>query len=120
MMRVPIFIQADFECYQPKCSEKHSKTSKYKAVHKLSGYGLFVKSDYENTFPSFYENETFDGDVGKAFVKRLIEIRDDIENIPVKKMIFTEEDEANYNSANTCWICEGEFPERIDEENKGK
>ena len=91
--RVPITIYANFECYQPKCFRK--------AMDKPSGYRLFVKSDYENTVQSFYKNETFDGDIRKSFVKRVIEIRNEIENISAKKMIFTEEDEANYNSSNT-------------------
>ena len=119
MMRVPISIYADFECCQPKCSEKHGKTSEYKATHKPSGYDDKPGITHENTFPSFYENETFDGDVGKAFVKRLIEIRNEIENIPAEKMIFTEENKADYDSATVCWICEEGFPE-INEENKGK
>ena len=110
-MRVPIGMYADFECYQPRCSEKHGKTSEYKAKHKPSGYGLYLKSDNEELIKSFYENETFDGDVAKAFVKRLIEIRDEVDSIPSAGMIFTEEDEEKHNLASSCYICGEGFVE---------
>ena len=73
---------------------------------------MFIRSDNENIIPSYHQNETFDGNVAKAFVQKLIEIRDEIENLPSEKMIFTEEDEENYNSATECWICEKGFSEK--------
>ena len=88
MMKVPVRIYADFECYLPKCVEKRGKNTEYQCKHKPSGYGLCVVSDNEDTFPSFYENETFDGDVGQAFVKRLIQIRNEIESIPAINVIY--------------------------------
>ena len=35
-------------------------------------------------------------------------------------MIFTEEDELNYNKSKTCWICKQEFPEKMDDKGKTK
>ena len=117
-MRVAVSIYGDFECYQPKCSEKHGKTSKYKSEHIPFGYGIYIKSDNKEIVQSYYQNETFDANVAKAFVKKLIEIRNEIENLPPEKIIFTEKDEENYNSATACWICEKGFLD--EEENKNQ
>ena len=42
-------------------------------------------------------------------------------------MLFTEEDELNFNNSKTCWICEEIFPEKasargneVDDKNKEK
>ena len=66
-MRVPVAIYADFECYQPKCSEKHGKTSEHMSQHIPSGYGMFVRSDNEDVVQSYYQNKTFYGNVAKAY-----------------------------------------------------
>lgn len=101
-IKCPIKI-ADFECYQPMFGEKHGKTSEYTAIiHKPSGYGFCVVSEYEDVFKTSYESNTFDGDVAKDLVKRLIEVRDEIDKIPSKEMIFTEEDKRNYDNDTHC------------------
>lgn len=140
MLKCPIKIVADFECYQPKCqcscSERnkkdckekhgddsliclderrkdgerlHGKTTDFTAIHKSSGYGFAVVSEHEEVFKTFYEICTFDGDVAKDFIRRLIEVGDMIDEIPSKEMMFTKEDEKNYRNSNTCWICREEF-----------
>ena len=53
-------------------------------------------SEYEEVYKTSYESHTFDGDVAKDFVRQLIEVRDEIDKIPSKDMIFTEEDEIDY------------------------
>ena len=115
-----IKIVADFECYQPECAEKYGKSTELTAKHKPSGYGFYVASEYEEIYKTRYESHTFDGDVAKDFVKRLIEVRDEIDKIPSKEMIFTEEDEIVYDDAKICWICQGEFSEKEDGRTKGK
>ena len=91
------------------CSEVVGNTSEYKAEHKPSGYGLYVKSDYQDTFKSYYDHETFDGDIAEAFVKKLIKIRDDIDEISSHEMIFSEQDWESFKNASTCWICNEGF-----------
>ena len=77
-------------------------------------------SEYEEAYKTFNEGHTFNGDVAKDFIKRLIEVRGEIDKIPSKEMIFTEQDEINYNNANVCWICQEAFPEKTDGRTKGK
>ena len=120
MIKCPIKIVADFECYQPECAEKRGKSTEYTSSHKPSGYDFCVVSEYKEVYKSFYESHTFDGDVAKDFVKRLIEVRDEIDKIPSKEMIFTKQDQISYNNANVCWICQQEFPEKTYGRTKGK
>ena len=69
-----ITIYADFECFQEECNVKKGNATTYTSAHIPSIYGFVVKSDYEETYKSFYESHTFDRDVAKDFVKRLIEV----------------------------------------------
>ena len=137
----PIKIVADFECYQPECycecknrhRDEHTlncfpngecsfehKSTEYTCDHKPSGYGFCVVSEYEEVYKTSYESHTFDGDVAKDFVKRLIEVRDEIDKIPSKEMIFTKQDEIDYDDAKICWTCPGEFSEKEDGRTTGK
>ena len=70
-------------------------------------------SEYKEVYKTSYESHTFDGDVAKNFVKRLIEVHDEIDKIPSKEMIFTEQDEIDYDDAKICCICQGGFSEKI-------
>ena len=71
---VPVVIYADFECYQ---SDEHVP----------SGYGIYGKSIDDRIYESKYISNTFDGDVTKEFLKQILKIRDEIDAIPVKKMV---------------------------------
>ena len=114
IVKCPIKRIADFECYQPECSEKSGKSTELTAEHKPSGYGFCVVSEYEEAHKSSYESHTVDGDMAKDFVRRLIEVWDEIDKIPSKEMIFTKQDEIGYNNSNICWICQGECLEKED------
>ena len=120
IVKCPIKIVGDFECHQPECRELKGENSEYVCEHKPSGYGICVMSEHEEVYKTHYACNTFDGDVAKDFIKKLIEIRDKIDVIPSKDMIFTEQDLRTYESSSTCWICQGEFSEKEDGRTQGK
>ena len=119
IVKCPIKIVADFECYQPECGELKGKNSEYVCDHIPSGYGICVMSNHEEVYKTHYECNTFNGDVAKDFIKKLIEIRDKIDAIPSKDMIFTEQDGIAYEGSSTCWICKGPFSGKEDGRTKG-
>ena len=114
IFKCPIKIVGDFECYQLECKRKQRENSEYICEHKPRGYGICVMSEHEEVYETHYESHTFDGDVAKDFIKKLIEIRDKIDAIPSKEMIFTEQDRITFYNSKNCWICQGEFSEKED------
>ena len=120
IVKCPIKIVGDFECYQPECKKKKGKNSEYICEHKPSGYGICVMSEHEEVYKTHDECNTFDGDVAKDFIKNLIKTRDKIDAIPSKDMIFTEQDRITYNNSSNCWICHDEFSEKEDGRTQGK
>ena len=77
-------------------------------------------SENEEIYKTHYESHTFDGDVAKDFIKKLIEVRDKIDAVPSKKMIFTKKDKITYENSKHCWICQEPFLEKEDGQTKGK
>ena len=120
IVKCPIKIVGDFECYQPECRKKKGENSEYLCEHKPSGYGISVMSEHEEVYQTHYEGNTFDGDIAKDFIKKLIEVQDKIDAIPSKEMIFTEQDKIAYDNSRNCWICHEEIPDKVDERTKGK
>ena len=130
-IRPPVSIYADFECYQPqtkikkgKSSEivsKHipsgvgiGKSSEIVSKHIPSGVGIYVKSRYEEKFPSKYSSftaENEDDDVPKEFIKDLIKIRDEYGAIPPCEIHMTVNDNIKHEQATRCYLCHEEFTE---------
>ena len=69
IVKCPIKIAGDFECYQPKCKEKRGKSTEYVSKHKPSGYGICVVNEHEEIYKTHYESHTFDGDLQKKMLK---------------------------------------------------
>ena len=93
MIFVPIAIYSDFECYQD-------------VKHTPSGFGMYVKSIDDNIYKSRYISKTFKGDVAKEYINQVLEIREEIDRIPVKNMELTDDDTSYHMMENRCWICE--------------
>lgn len=73
-----------------------------------SGYGLYLKSDYEGLIKSRFVS--FTGEiVSKKFIEKLKEKRDEIDALLVEKMIFTEKEEFNFKNTKNCYLCGKEF-----------
>ena len=111
--KAPFAIYADFESLirpMDNCDPDPNKsyTKKYQK-HKPSGFSYYIKSLHEDVFKSvkrtYTRTKKEDPDAEDVFVKWLEEDVKDIANIKPKEMIFTKEDEKQFNKAFSCWIC---------------
>ena len=111
--RAPFVIYADFESFikpMDSCDPdpNHSYTKKYQK-HKPSGFSYYIKSLYEDVKKSekrtYIKTKEEEPDAEDVFVKWLEEDVKKIANIKPKKMIFTKEDEKQFDKALDCWIC---------------
>ena len=111
--KAPFVIYADFESLikpMDNCDPDPNKsyTKKYQK-HKPSGFCYYIKSLYENVFKSvkrtYTRTKEEDPNAEDVFIEWLINDVKDIANIKPKKMVFTEEDEKQFNKAFDCWIC---------------
>ena len=111
--KAPFAIYADFECLiknMDSCDPDPNKsyTKKYQK-HKPSGFSYYIKSSYESVFKSvkrtYTRTKEEDPNAEDVFIKWLRDDVTKIANIKPKKMVFTEEDEKQFNKASDCWIC---------------
>ena len=111
--RAPFVIYADFESLikpMDNCDPDPNKsyTKKYQK-HKPSGFCYYIISLYEDVFKSvkrtYTKTKEEDPNAEDEFIKWLIDDVTKIANIKPKKMVFTEEDEKQFNKASDCWIC---------------
>ena len=111
--KAPFAIYADFESFiKPMLScdpnPNRSYTKKYQK-HKPSGFSYYIKSLYEDVKKSekrtYIKTKEEEPDAEDVFVKWLEEDVKEIANIEPKKIIFTREDEKQFNTSSDCWIC---------------
>ena len=111
--RAPFVIYADFESLikpMDNCDPDPNKsyTKKYQK-HKPSGFSYYIISLYESVFKSvkrtYTRTKKEDPNAEDVFIKWLEDDVKDIANIEPKKMVFTEEDEKQFNKASDCWLC---------------
>ena len=111
--RAPFVIYADFESLikpMDNCDPDPNKsyTKKYQK-HKPSGFCYYIISLYEDVFKSvkrtYTRTKEEDPNAEDVFIEWLINDVKEIANIKPKKMVFTEEDEKQFNKASDCWIC---------------
>ena len=108
MLKVPFVIYADFECILQPMNKEGKKN-----VHKPCGYSYLVVSavDEEEDQPKIvtYSDENV---LDHFFEDMMRETNHLIERLKTNKpMIFTEEDEANFNATYACHICDEYLPE---------
>ena len=111
--KAPFAIYADFESFiKPMLScdpnPNRSYTKKYQK-HKPSGFSYYIKSLYGDVKKSekrtYIKTKEEEPDAEDVFVKWLEEDVKEIANIEPKKIIFTREDEKQFNTSSDCWIC---------------
>ena len=119
-MEVPFIVYADFECFIVPISGAEPDDGKsftnQISKHEPCGFCYKIICFDEKLYqqdPVIYRAKSEDEDVAQIFVEKLEE---DIRKIHkefdfAKKMIFTDEDEINFDNATKCWICSGEFGE---------
>ena len=111
--KAPFAIYADFESLikpMDNCDPDPNKsyTKKYQK-HKPLGFSYYIKSLHEDVFKSvkrtYTRTKEEDPNAEDVFVEWLQEDVKEIANIKPKKMVFTKEDEKQFNKASDCWIC---------------
>ena len=111
--KAPFAIYADFESLikpMDNCDPDPNKsyTKKYQK-HEPISFSYYIKSFnesvYESRIKGYIKEKPEDPDAMDIFIKWLEEDVKAIANIEVKKMIFTEEDQKQFNKASDCWIC---------------
>ena len=111
--KAPFAIYADFESKikpMDNCDPDPNKsyTKKYQK-HEPISFIYYIKSFNESVYESRLKGYTKEkpeaADVIDIFIKYLEEDVRAIANIKPKEMIFTEEDQKQFNKASDCWIC---------------
>ena len=111
--KAPFVIYADFESLiknMDNCDPNPDKsyTKKYQK-HEPVSFCYYIKSFDESVYESrkrkYTKTKPEEPDAVDVFIKWLEEDVKAIANIKPKKMIFTEEDEKQFNKASDCWIC---------------
>ena len=115
--KVPFSVYGDFEALNKKidtCEPDPNKsyTKKYQK-HEPVSFTYYIKSFdesvYESRIRSYTKEKEEDEDAINVFIKWLEDDVKEIANIKMKKMIFTEEDEKQFNESKECWICKEPF-----------
>ena len=111
--KAPFAIYANFESLIKNidgCDPDPNKsyTKKYQK-HEPISFNYYIKSFNESVYESrirgYTKTKPEDADAMDVFIKWLEEDVKDIANIEPKEIIFTEEDEKQFNKASDCWIC---------------
>ena len=107
--KVPTVICADFECFNKPIQTcdldpESSYTKQYQKHEPISFYY------YINCINQSFPLRKYIGEnAAKVFVEILENDIKMINNIPMKKMIFGEEERKQYEKENICWICKEKF-----------
>ena len=114
--KAPFAVYADFESLikpMDNCNPDPNKsyTKKYQK-HEPISFSYYINSSmvgvYKPVLRKYTKTKPEDADAMDVFIKWLEEDVKAIANIKPKQMIFTEEDEKQFNKASDCWIC-GEY-----------
>ena len=81
------------------------KYQKHEPISFIYYIKSFNESVYESRLRGYIQEKTEDPNAIDIFIKWLEEDVKAIANIEVKQMIFTEEDQKQFNKASDCWIC---------------
>ena len=111
--KAPFAIYTDFEALSKKintCEPNPNKSYTKKCQHhEPSSFSYYIKSFDESVFKSikriYTKTKEEDEEVVDVYIRWLEEDVKAIANIKPKEMIFTEEDEKQFNKASDCWIC---------------
>ena len=111
--KAPFVIYADFECLNipiDNCNPDPNKSyTKKFSKHEPVSFNYYIKSFNENVYKSkkrtYIKEEEEDPDVIDVFINWLEEDVKEIAKLGNEKMIFTDEDEEQFNKASNCWIC---------------
>ena len=115
--KVPFVVYADTEALikeMHNCDPNPNKsyTKKYQK-HEAISFTYYIKCFDNNVrkpiLRTYTKEKPEDEDAMDVFIKWLEDDVKIIANIKPKKMIFTEEDEEQFNKSKICWICDEPF-----------
>ena len=121
--KAPFVVYADTEALikeMHNCDPNPNKsyTKKYQK-HEPISFSYYIKcfddNVYEPKLRTYTRERPEDKDAMDVSIQWLEEDVKEIANIPDVEMIFTEEDEKQFNNTTKCWICKGEFDDTADE-----
>lgn len=122
--RLPVAIYVDFEALNKKIhtvqpDPTNSYTNKIFKQEPIS-YGMYIKSDYRNLIKSEYHSYVGE-DVIKVFTEELMgayeEVSKKLNYFKKSKHKLTKMQEIEFQQATHCYMCHGEFDEKIREHN---
>ena len=111
--KVPFIVYADTEAlikemYNCDPNPNESYTKKYQK-HEPISFSYYIKCFNNNVctpiLRTYTREKPEDEDAMDVFIKWLEEDMKAIANIKPKEMVFTKEDEKQFNKASECWIC---------------
>ena len=111
--KAPFVIYGDFESlikHIHNCSPNPNKSyTKKIQKHKPISFCYYILCSIEGVYKPikrvYTQTKEEDADAIDVFIKWLEEDVKTIANIEHKEMIFTEEDQKQFNKASDCWIC---------------
>ena len=111
--KAPFVIYADFECLNvpidTNTPDPNKSYTKKLTKHEPVSFCYYIKSFNESVYKSikrtYIKEEEEDPDVIDVFINWLEEDVKEIAKLGNEKMIFTDEDEEQFNKASNCWIC---------------
>ena len=115
--KVPFVVYSDFEALNKKintCEPDPNKSyTKKQQKHEPISFSYYIKCFDNNVcepiLRSYTKEKEEDEDAVDVFIKWLEDDVKEIANIKTKKIIFTEEDEKQFNKSKECWICKEPF-----------
>ena len=105
-------IYADFECYLKKYHKKIGEKVEIYQKHEPSGFCFIVKSFDDSKYEKAvrYTKRKKGEDISLIFVNELEKVVREIhKKFPEAKMVFTEEDEKDFENAKRCYVCKNLF-----------
>ena len=107
----PFVIYADKEGRLEKTDVKKGKNTTQTQVHRSAGYcyHLVSRVDPSESCTVQYTAKTNDEDISTHFIKSVDRLVKEIgeKHAGSKSMVITEEEQASFDAATTCWVCGG-------------
>ena len=122
--KAPFVIYADFESLikpMDSCNPDQNKsyTMKYQK-HEAISFWYYIKSSIENVYESrlrhYTKTKDEDPDAIDIFIIWLEADVKEIANLTYIEKNLTEEEKRQFKEATNCWICRGEFEDKVDKD----
>jgi len=112
-IRVPFVIYADCEAINTSSNKTRGEGTRVLSTQHMSSFCLYLKSDYEEIFPSKIIQLYRGQDANDKFVECINNLDKEFSNIfsKIVPIQMTEIDMQDFNQTMICWLCEKELGE---------